>query len=193
MTVSYGGKIVFAFPLLFVLAFASVPAHAQSKPPGAGVTTQELYQALTALTARVTTLETKVSKLEGNITCDDLAGTYHYAGFQVELSAPGQVFVSSYTQSGTISIAADGTITGSVAEDGSTLHQGSPWFLTPFTSSGAVTIASTCDSTQLSNGFFTVNSPQYGPITVYVAAGARMLVITGGGHAPNLVILTRLK
>jgi hypothetical protein len=195
MTAQCFRRIFFGFSLLFAIGFASLPAKAQGKPSGAGDTIQTISDAVANLTARLTTLETKVSKLEGNISCDDIVGTYHYAGLQVELAGAPDFFpasVSAYTHTGTLTIAADGTVSYSVSEDGTSLHQGSPWFLTPFTSSESGAINLPCNSSDISNGIINVDDTN-GPITLYVAAGGRVIIITSGARAPNLVIMTRLK
>jgi hypothetical protein len=186
--------------LVFVFACTALPVHAQP-------TLRSLAREVRALTARVTTLENDVAKLNGQITADELVGTYTVTSFETEMSVglmttPGPSFGLNVAPStgvsvfvGTATLAADGTLSLSLTQTGNTLAydtivQGVPaWNLVPGSHSGVETGTWT-----YANGTVT-----FGGASLSVAAGGRLLIFANSSN-PNpshgnsqLVILTRLQ
>jgi len=111
MTVNRFRMVVLTIFLVLVVASAHFSGQAQNPPgppPGAG---QSLYNQVAALTDRV-------SKLEGNITAADLAGTYAVHAFQNALYPGFPARVESGVSVATATLAADGTGTSSETDSG---------------------------------------------------------------------------
>src|SRR5215831_9727071 len=105
MTVYRFRIVVLAIFLVLVVASAHFSGQAQNPPgppAGAGVTIQSLYNEVVALTARI-------SKLEGDITAADLAGTYALHTVQNVLYPGFPARVESSVSVGTATLAANGT------------------------------------------------------------------------------------
>src|SRR5262249_10005552 len=148
-----------------------------------GATVDSLASDLAALTARV-------AKLEGQITADDLAGTYALNAIQMELGGGSSPRVSSYVFAGTAILSADGTGTfTSSGEKGNTLSIGpnssvSP-FMSPNSAGGTFNITWT-----YANGVLT--APGIPPLAV--AVGGRMLIGASANNSDGtnvLLIFTR--
>ena len=118
--------------LLFAVAFIAPNAQAQNPASLLGrVNALEdavsaLQATVSALQSNIGTLQTSVAKLNGQITANDLVGTYAFHGFQVELSAGNSALrpnqVSSYVFLGTLTLNANGTASiSSDSPNGNTL------------------------------------------------------------------------
>jgi hypothetical protein len=105
-------KVRAAF-LLLVSALVSVPVHAQGR--GAP---QPPPPKPKDLAAQLAALEARVAKLEGNITAADLLGTYALSSLSVNLNGAPPGDIRSDTIAGTVTVAADGTASGSVTAKG---------------------------------------------------------------------------
>ena len=96
---------------LFV--FAALPAQAQGpgQPPP------------NSLAAQVANLQARVARLEGNITADDLVGTYTLVGFQTRLRGGGaaNAAIGSAALTGSLTLNANGTGSMTINGDGSLL------------------------------------------------------------------------
>src|SRR5687767_1265551 len=114
----------FAAIALSILATAS---SAQVSVPftfsaGSAARASEVNGNFQALVTGINALADRVTKLEGNIVTADLVGTYAWSGLQVGLIAGGTVETISY--SGTATLAADGTLSGTLSERGFDLFPG---------------------------------------------------------------------
>jgi hypothetical protein len=161
----------------FVVAFAALPAHAQD------------------LDARVAALENAVAKLNGQITADDLVGTYAIHVLESEMHAPSSpggfpTQVSSYVTAGTVVLAADFTVTLNGTTSGNTLFFFPPDgpSLAPIDGSPNLT-----GNWMYTDGTLTISG---GAPPLSVAAGGRVLIGTAADHDSGhdvLLILTRLQ
>jgi len=170
--------------LLLVFASLALPAYAQK--PGTGDR---------SLAAQVAALSARVDKLEGNITAADLVGIYTVTSFETNLQGDFPAEVAANTFTGTVTLAADGSVSGTLTGSGYTLKQGNPWF-----------VQSTNDLNGGQPGTFTWSyasgtltlSTNGGAASFVVATGGRLLIMSSalpnfkGGFA-QLVILTRLQ
>ena len=190
MTVYRVRVIALAVSVVLVCAFACFPSQAQhpsGPPPGEVVTINSLYDQIVALTARV-------SKLEGNITAADLAGTYAVHAFQNTLYSGFPARVESLVTAGTATLSADGTGSFSGTDTGYQLTQGAPWSLTPFATSEPSNFTWT-----YAEGTLTISDPVEGDLTLSVAAGGRIAINTNSNPPPTsdgvttLIIVTRLQ
>lgn len=118
--------------LSFVVALALAPlsASAQGGPQGGGnlaARVQALEAAVAALQSGQTALTGRVSKLEGNITAADLAGTYSAIGMLVDLEGGFPAKINAGTLTGVATLNANGTgqFVGGITALG--LTQGNPW------------------------------------------------------------------
>jgi hypothetical protein len=112
---------------VFAFAWFAVAAHAQvtvpfTFGPGTPARAAEVNSNFQALVTAVNNLGARVSKLEGQITAADIAGVYKWSGLQIGLIVGGTVESISY--SGTVTLAADGTFTGTLAGRGFDLFPG---------------------------------------------------------------------
>jgi hypothetical protein len=182
----------------FVLGFNALPARAQGPNAGPPPNYQQLASQLAALQARV-------SKLEGNITANDLAGTYSLMVLGTSMTAlrPGSPVVNATISTSairaTLTLNADGTgSASSVTCEGSTLTQG-PWSMTGGdcgSSESATDVTWTYADGVITVTFVTDNEA----IPLNVAAGGRLLVNAFAPFHPSdpssdqlLFIATRLK
>ena len=163
--------------LVCLFAFAAVPAHAQD------------------LEARVTALENQVAKLNGQITADDLVGTYTLSQFLTELEGTGGTFarITTGVLAGTVTLAADGTGTFSLTDREHTLvESNSMWSFTSSDQSDQGAFSWT-----YANGMVMLNVGN--GVNLSAAVGGRVLIamsssnpdMNGGNN--QLVILTRLR
>jgi hypothetical protein len=144
------------------------------------------------LSAAVTDLQTRMAKLEGQITAADLAGTYRFTAIQMELDGgAGNTSVSSYVFHATVQFAANGTYTytPTSGEDGNALRFFTvPPSVVPFVGSG---VSSGAGTWTYAAGAITVDSG----LVLDVGAGGRVLVGTAFGHSDgttNIIVITRL-
>lgn len=214
-------KIRFVFAaLLLVTAFAPAARPQTPAQGGLAAQVQGLSAEVIALTttvntlttqvgtlqaddaatkANVTTLQTAVSKLSGNITAADLVGTYSVAGFQTELDPlvatsvpPVQATINSSAYSESFTLNADGTGSAQGTQNGWRLVQG-PWSVNSFQGPGAgatLNLTWTYSGGVLSIAFSNGNAGQF-----LVGAGGRVILgaDTNTDHTTSLFIATRLQ
>jgi hypothetical protein len=188
------------------LLLASIPAHAQGPggpPPN-------------SLAAQVAALQTRVSKLEGNIDASDLVGTYSLLVMDTVMTAfhpgvPGGVSpvpatITTNSTNATFTLNADGTgsVNISVCEM-ARLTQGT-WSLTGDSSCGPQSTQRALTWTY-ANGVNSItvlddngNPDHNGPLSFTVALGGRLLVLGGSPFHPAdpssdhlLFLATRLR
>jgi hypothetical protein len=190
MTVNRFRMVVLSVFLVLVVASAHFSGQAQNPPgppPGAGQSNQSLYDQVAALTARV-------SKLEGNITAADLAGTYAIKSFEHVLYPGFPAKVESSVTVGTATLAADGTGSFTGTDSVYQLIQGQPWSLSPFSGNVAGSFTWT-----YADGTLTISFPGDPDQHLSVGAGGRVLVSADVNPPPvvngvtSLTIATRLQ
>jgi hypothetical protein len=182
----YNIRRVAALCLVLLLASAPLPAFAQGSSSN-------------SLAVRVQALEAAVAKLMGNITADDLVGTYSVYLLGIAMDPPGTQAtynqMSSYVNKGTATLAANfrGTLNGTGAgivmtEQAANLN----WTNVP------VSVSGTGDfSWSYSSGVLTVTMDPGVPFNDFdlsVIAGGQALVSAFGGAPSNnqqILILVR--
>jgi hypothetical protein len=180
------------FAALAVLAVAA-SAHAQTTLPYTFTSPSppkgtQVQADLDVLVAAIDSLKARVSKLEGQITAADLVGTYAVNGFQTEIfdgGSPGSCcHVSNYIYLGTATLAADGTLTGSLSgEIGTILHLAS----TPFSHAQINNPGGSFGTTwNYSGGSLNVGG---GFGNFAVVAGGRLLVHTGANQSDGTMVM----
>ena len=155
--------VALAAPAVF--ADISVP---NTFSPGAPARAADVNANFTALVNAINALGTRVSKLEGQITQADLAGTYSIQRYQSELSGDPGSHVAVYVAGGTATLAADGTGTFvAPAETGTSLNVQART-VGPFSGAGP---ASNNFTWSYSGGVITAFNG-----TMAVVAGGRLLI-----------------
>ena len=91
--------------LVFVLGFNALPARAQGNGQGNGQAPPSYPQ----LAKMVADLSARVAKLEGNITADDLVGTYSVHAIDSQVSSAGGGQVTPQVSTGVVTLNGDGT------------------------------------------------------------------------------------
>jgi len=132
---------------------------------------QALVNAINGLTARV-------AKLEGQIVAADLAGSYTIAGLQIGLISTNLVETISY--GGTLTLAANGTYSGTLVGNGFDLTIGSPRVLHPDNGSLSGTWSLAANSVVLTGDI---------PASFAHASGGRVLVTSGFNNADGSTVL----
>lgn len=90
----------------FVSAQVTLPNTFTAGSPARAAEVNANFQ---ALTTALNGLTTRVAKLEGQITANDLVGTYAVSQFQTELGGAPAARVAVYTGGGSVTLAANGT------------------------------------------------------------------------------------
>lgn len=173
------------------LVLLGATAHAQTTVPftfsaGAAARASEVNGNFQALLAAINTIDARVGRLEGSAALSNasIAGAYRLFGLQNGLIAaggPGGVETITYT--GTVTLAAGGTYTGTLDEAAHDLafNGSSPSTLTTRPSSDALSgTYSISQNTKLTLDAF----GGAGPFEFYGAAGARILVGAASGEDP---------
>jgi len=96
--------VALATPCVF--ADASVP---NTFSPGAPARAADVNANFSALVSAINAVGARVSKLEGQITQADLAGTYSIQRFQTEMSGDPGSHIAVYVAGGSVTLVADGT------------------------------------------------------------------------------------
>ena len=114
---------------LAALAFAGFTALANAQvtvpftfAPSTAARAAEVNANFQALATAIDNLAARVSKLEGQITPADIAGVYGWRGLQIGLINGGMVETISYT--GTVTLAPNGTFSGTLTGRGFDLPAG---------------------------------------------------------------------
>ena len=194
MTAFRTRSIMLVASLLF--AFTTFAFLAQGQGQGQG---EPIGQAIQTLTSDIADLKARVAKLEGDILEADLVGTYKGWVFENNLFAitPGTpvipATIESSTEAGTITLGANGSITGNMHELGNALIQGS-WTIAPV--NGTHDLGSRNWTWTYANGEIKVMQGTDTIFTFGVAAGGRLLVAVtrnSGVNNTELILLTRFK
>lgn len=191
-----------AASLCLVLATASAPVAAQAQGPGSGASFSSRVEALEAAVSALQQalaveasdraagdagLNSRLSKLEGDITSADLVGTYRVTALQNELSATGLPFrITSSVFVGTVTLAGDGTTAFNGTETG---HSWTMMTRSPADAQRQGTFG----TWSYSGGVVTATE---GLFPLAVAVGGRMLIGGGANHddGTNVIfIFTRLE
>ncbi|MDB5870890.1 MAG: hypothetical protein JWQ07_332 [Ramlibacter sp.] len=166
-----------------VFADASVPYTFSAGSPAKAA---DVNANFTALVNAINAVGARVSKLEGQITQADLAGTYSIQRFQAELGGDPGSHVAVYVAGGTLTLVADGTGTFiGPAETGTQLNVQTR-SVAPFTgaggSSGPITWSYSGGVVNMLGG------------TLAVVAGGRLLIKVGSTSSDgtaHVMLLTR--
>jgi hypothetical protein len=179
------------------LAIAPFPASAQGGPPGAAganlaARVEALEAAVAALQSGQTALNSRVGKLEGNITAADLAGTYKAAGLFVDLDGGFPARIEVFTLNAVATLNADGT--GVIEQQGNFLGliQGAPWT----EQNGSFPPESIAITWSYANGILHVSDGTVNlDVDFVVGAGGRVATFSGIGDdgEADFVVLTRLQ
>jgi hypothetical protein len=181
-------------PNLLVLAASfliAATAHAQTTVPfafsaGAAAKASEVNGNFQALLTGINDLNTRVGRLESaTLAAADVAGSYRVFGLQTGVQPSGPGLVETITYVGTVTVAANGTYTGSLTENAHDLSWSN-------TASGVVTSRTSRSPTDTLGGTFALSGTRLtlntfggtGPFEFYGAAGARILVGASAGASP---------
>jgi len=176
--------VALATPCVF--ADASVPYTFSAGSPAKAA---DVNANFSALVNAINAVGARVSKLEGQVTQADLAGTYSIQRFQAELAGDPGSHVAVYVAGGTVTLAADGTGSFTAPAETGTQLNVQARSVAPFASadgpggnSGALTWSYSGGVVNMLGG------------TLAVVAGGRLLIKVGstaGDGTAHVMLLTR--